>query len=926
MPVAPRALILRPRLTALLDKSLKHSFTLVSAAAGFGKTTLLSSWARSLPANNPLVAWISLDEEDNDPQLFWTYVLTALDTHRPELFTPLLEFFWSPQAPSLKVVLTNMINLLVESTDQFVLILDDYQMITEQEVHMTLAYLLEHLPSQLHIILATRADPPLPLASLRTGGRALEVRTDQLRCTVDETRAFFEKMVGIGMPDKAVQEVTMRTEGWLVGLQLLALSLPGYADPRTLLEEVSGDHRYILDYLTEEVLRRQPQEVQTFLLCTSILDQLSASLCDAVLQQTGSQQILYRLERANLFVISLDHRRQWYRYHMLFAEALRTQLEQTHGDLVPILHARASRWYAQHHQTTQAILHAFKAREWQLAVDLIEHEHIPVISLTWGVGKHALVLLRQWLEQLPADIMACRPRLCLTCTQMLWNVAPQPLLYTWLDAAEMTLTASLKTLISADASEDVSCTNLVLQTRQEQMDLLGEVFTLRAYLHSYTEDGQVALAFCEQANVLLLAENYTVRALVALAQLISYYSSSANNIMAAIESGHQATLLAQVAGQPALAIKTMEVTAIALIAAGRLHEAKQLTQQAMQLGTQSAVSRFPEAGWAGVWLADVLREWNEVDAARSLVEEAISLCEQAVSYASLFYFFCGHAILARICLSCGELDAACSALQRAEQIGRSMNQQLYRHLRSLHVTVSQVRLWLARGELDHAKRWAQELDLTEWHDGPLDYERLQVAYARILLATAQPIQALQRLEPALQRSTAGQRWGHVMEICLLQALAHQMCHEESQALLALSEAVRLGEPGGYIRSFVEEGLPMAELLSKLREKQRQLGPTPYLDWVLAAFPLQNRTPASQSKRAAGHTLVQPVLESLSEREQQVLQLLAQGASNQEIAQQLVIAYDTVKRHVSHIFSKLGVQNRMRAIKRAQELGLLDKGL
>jgi LuxR family maltose regulon positive regulatory protein len=666
--------------------------------------------------------------------------------------------------------------------------------------------------------------------------------------------------------------------------------------------------------------------VQTFLLCTSILDLLNASLCDAVLEQMGSQQILCLLEQANLFVVSLDHRRQWYRYHMLFAEALRTQLEQTHSDLVPILHARASRWYAQHHQTTQAILHAFKAHEWQWAVDLIEREHIPVISLTWGVGKHALVLLRKWLEQLPADIMACHPRLCLTCTQMLWTVTPQSLLYTWLDAAEVTLAASLKIPISAEASEDASHANRALQIRQEQMDLLGEVFTLRAYLHSYTEDGQVALVLCEQAQVLLSAENYTVRALVALSQLISYYTSSANNATVAIECGYRAIHLAQAAGQSALTIKTMEVTAITLIAAGRLHEAKQLTQQAMQLGTQSAVSKFPEAGWAGVWLADVLREWNEVDAARSLVEEAISLCEQAVSYASLFYLFCGHAMLVRIYLSCGELDAACSALQQAEQIGGNMNQQIYRHLHSLYVMDGQVRLWLACGELDHAKRWARGLDLTVWHDAPLDYERLQVSSARVLLAMAQPIQALQRLEPVLQRATTGQRWGHVMEIHLLQALAHQMCHEKSQALDALSEAVRLGEPGGYIRRFIEEGPPMAELLSKLREKQRKLGPTPYLDRMLAAFPLQNQTLTSQSKRAAAHTLVQPLLESLSGREQQVLQLLAQGASNQEIAQQLVIAYDTVKRHVSHIFSKLGVQNRVHAVRRAQELGLLEKDL
>src|SRR5260370_14638322 len=315
VPVASGPLISRPRLTSLLDESLKRPFTLVSAPAGFGKTILLSTWVRSLETRQLLVAWVSLDEEDNEPRLFWTYVLTALAKQQPECFASLLMQLQSPEAPPLKYILAGFINLL-EGEDHFLLILDDYQVITKQEVHTTLAYLIEHIPPQLHVILATRADPPLPLPLLRARQQALEVRTDQLRCTAEEVKAFFREVMGLSLPDEIVQEVTMRTEGWLVGLQLLGLSLPYRVNPIRLLEEISGDQRYILDYLTEDVLGRQPQEVQTFLLCTSILEEgLTASLCDAVIEQTGSQEMLHHIEQANLFVVCLDSKRQWYRYH-----------------------------------------------------------------------------------------------------------------------------------------------------------------------------------------------------------------------------------------------------------------------------------------------------------------------------------------------------------------------------------------------------------------------------------------------------------------------------------------------------------------------------------------------------------------------------------------------------------------------------------
>jgi LuxR family maltose regulon positive regulatory protein len=918
LPTAPRTLIPRPRLHALLDNALKHSFTLVSAPAGFGKTTLLSTWAQSLAVPNTRVCWLSLDEEDNAPYLFWTYVLSALESQDSLSFGSLLLQLQSSSPPPLKFLPAQLINLLTESTHRFVLILDDYHLITEEQVHTTLASLVEHLPAQLHLILSTRADPSLPLPLLRAQRRAWEIRAEQLCCTTEETGAFFQRVVGLRLPGQILQEVKSRTEGWLVGLQLLALSLPEHGvDPLMLLQQVSGDYRYILDYLTEVVLHKQSPEVQRFLLCTSILERLSASLCDTVMEQTKSQAVLEYLERANLFVVALDSRRQWYRYHALFAQALSHQLEQNHADLVPILHDRASRWYAQHQQTTLAILHAFKAYQWQWAADLIEEAYPPLVSFTWGADRYTLVQFRQWIEQLPAEILASRPHLCVACVHLLWTITPHALLYRWLDLAETALRASLT---AAEASQE----SLSAQELQEQRDLLGKVLTLRAYLWSYLADGETAFTFYELALVHLSPENAAFRAIVAIGESIASYSSSVNDVIASIKYGHQAALLTQEAKQPAVTLCMMAIATIHLVGAGRLHEAEQLTQQALLLERSSGDSLSPWIGWLTLCRAEVLREWNELASAQALATEAISLCEQALSLVSLLFLTWVYAVQIRVCLSCGNLEAACTFLQQAEHIGQSMNQQVYWHLHSCFTTIDRIRLWLACGELDQATRWAQKIEMKEQHLTPFARERQEVARARILLAKDQPTAALQRLEPALQRATAGQRWGHVIEICLLQALAHQKLHEEPQALAALSEAVRLGEPEGYLRSFIEEGEAMAVLLGKLREEQRKTGPTTYLDRVLAAFPKLSQVPVSQVKSMAKQTVVRSLLEPLSERELQVLQLLAQGRSNQQIAQALVIALDTVKRHVSHIFSKLGVTNRVQAVKQARDLGLLDE--
>jgi LuxR family maltose regulon positive regulatory protein len=913
VPIPLGPLISRPHLIHLLNKSLKYPLTLISAPAGFGKTTLLSLWCQSLPASTLRVAWVSLDEEDNDPRRFWTYVLTALDRQMPECFSTLLTQVQSPQASPLKQVLTALINLLTEGTNHFVLILDDYQVITEQQVHTTLAYFLEHLPVQLQVILATRADPPLPLVLMRGRDQASEVRTEQLRCTPEEIGTFFEQVIDIRLPEQIIQEITARTEGWLVGLQLLGLSLPEQADPLRLLQEVCGDQRYILDYLTQEVLQRQQQEVQRFLLSTCILDRFDASLCDAVMQQQGSQRMLCQLEQANLFVVSLDSKRQWYRYHALFAEALRHQLEQMYPDLVPTLHHRASLWYAQHDQSTQAILHALCAKEWQWAADLIEQKSQQLMAHTWGISERQLVTFQHWFEQLPTEIIEARPHLCLTCAHLLWLVAPYPLLDAWLNAASTRLTAWLM----GQTSEVISATVLAPHARREQENLLGEVIVGRAWLRIY-EGGRDGLSLCQQALSLLSADNYLFRARVAAAEVLAYYASL-NDAVTAIQRGEQGYSLAQTAGQPALALSIMGEVGAIMIAAGRLREVWEWTKQAVLLRRQPEGLMIPEIGWIFVWQAMVLWEWNELARARDLVREAILLSERGESLGSFAFLLFGYIIQLRVFLSYKDLDAARSTLKQIEDIGRRANQPTYVYHCSCTVAIDQVRLWLACGELDRAIHWAEARDTAYRSGTPLSREREEVAYARILLAKKQPTLALERLEPVLQRATEGQRKGHVIEIRLLQALAHQMCQEETKALNTLSEAVCLAEPEGYIRSFVDEGTLMEDLLYRLRKRDRKNGPTPYLDTLLAAFQQERIEDVLPEERTQIQILPRP----LSQRELQVLQLLVSGASNQEITQELVITLDTVKRHVSHIFSKLGVKNRVQAVRQAQAFGLLD---
>src|SRR6266516_1350892 len=849
IPSSSHALIPRPRLFELLNMSLECPLTLVSAPSGFGKTALLSTWVQSLPPARPWIAWVSLDEGDNEPALFWMYVLKALDSQQPGLCTQLVTYLQTQQAPPLRSVLQTLINRLAEQSEPFLLILDDYHVITEQAIHTSLTYLVEHLPPQLHLILATRADPPLPLSLLRARGHLLEVRTDELRCNPDEAMAFLKKSASIQLSQDMVETVTTRTEGWLVGLQLLGLSLQGHADPGDLLEEVSGSQRYIFDYLIEEVFQSQSASVQTFLLHTSILKRLSASLCDAILEQRGSQQMLEQLERANLFIVALDTQRRWYRYHALFAEALRHRLEQTQPTLVTILHYHASHWYAQHGRLNEAIANAITAQEWQWAADLIEQ----VYALIWGNSEHAM--LRSWLEKLPAEVMRSRPRLCLAYAKTLFMVAPYTTMDRWLQDAATALRAT--SLVPTNETTEAGAS--LPYKRYERDNLFGEIDAYRAIITGYyLGEGHSTLAFCQEALAHLSEQNLLARAEVAYAQSLAYHSFG--DIVAAIQGAKEATALAQAAGDTSSTIIYMCRTAYSLLLHGKLHEVVQIAQQAALLGTTPVGLPHAMTCWAFIFHADALRQWNRLDEALDLALQGVRLSEQTETIVALYL---GYTILMRIYLARREMDAARFAFQKAEE---ALTKTYSPYRRDAYLIVNWIQFWLASRELERAMNWVQELAQHTSVHSPFAREREDVERARILLVQKIPTEALSLLEPLQVNAEKQERWSHVIEMKVLQALAHSMRNEDQEALTVLAQAVHLAESESYIRIFVDEGTAMATLLSRLREQKWRKGPTPYLDTLLAAFSLESMTHKplpTGLNQPRGRLMEQPLVGQLS---------------------------------------------------------------
>ncbi|GHO94614.1 HTH-type transcriptional regulator MalT [Reticulibacter mediterranei] len=895
-PVPSHVLISRPHLILLLNQSFHHPLILISAPAGFGKTTLASVWVHSLPNDQIQVAWISLDREDNDPVQFWITILTALEEGTHSSFHQLLELLHARPAPPLEHILTLLANRFGDTTRPWLLLLDDYQVISDSSIHNQLSYLLEHQPPNVHLLLLSRNEPPLSLARLRANGLLLEVREEQLRATVEETRVFLTEVTSMRPPDEVIEELAWHIEGWWVGLRLLGFLLQRCTDPTGMVTEIRGGQRDIMDYLVEEVLRQQSAPMQRFLLRTSILEQLCSPLCNAVTGEPDAQQKLVALERANIFVKPLDEHRQWYRYHTFFAEALRSQLALQHADEIDVLHVRACSWYAEQGNTFEAIRHALLAHAWQLAADLIEQ--VPHWFM-WNEGENHAGQLRQWLNQLPAVVLRTHPQLCLIYAQALHFVAPHATTEYWLQAAEMGLLTSLAQTDKTSAS----C--------KTQENLLGEIATFRAVQAIYQfGDAQTGLALCQQARTLFSPENLPLQSEALLVQAIAHFANG--EMKGAYRSALQAEQLAQEAHLIPGAVFSLSIAGRCLIVAGHLYEAWEMLERAVHLANMREEGPLPRMDLIYALQAEILQEWNRLDEALALITQAIELAEQLGTSATSIVIY---TMLARVALSRGQLEVARSALKHIEALKKGSNNPL---LYSFHTAVTQMQFWLVERDLTHATTWAEALLEHKRSCAAIVREREEMALVHLLVAQDRPKEALTCLIPLLEHAEQQERWSHVLELLLLQTKTYELLGEEREALILLSYAVQMAEPEGYVRLFADEG-SLFTLLRCLWEREHKLGPTPYLDTLLAAFSTCEQAEQLPTQSRRPETLTQ-----LSNREMEVLQSLSHGASNQEIAENLVITIETVKRHLGKIFRKLQVHNRTQAVVRSRMLGLLTK--
>jgi LuxR family transcriptional regulator, maltose regulon positive regulatory protein len=875
----------RPRLAGALGGGL----VLVCAPAGFGKTALLADWLRS--GDRP-VAWLSLDAGDNDPVRFWRHLVAALDRARPgigERVAPLL----GPSPSSLEALVTALINELAASPGghEIVLVLDDYHLVGAQQVHTSLAFLLEHRPAGLHLVLASRSDPPLPLARLRARRQLTELRTEELRFTAEEATALLRESAGPGLPGAAVAALLARTEGWAAGLQLAALSLRGRSDIAGFVAAFSGSHRYILDYLTEEVLDGQPEQVREFLLETSVLERLSGGLCDAVTGWDDSQAMLEQVEQAGLFLVPLDEVRGWWRYHHLFADLLRARLQQQRPGRVAALHRAAAAWYSEHGLADDAVGHALAAGDSAWAARLVE-QHFDETLYLRSEGATA----QRWLAALPAELVLSRPRLAMA----------QALLAATLGRAEaMVLAADVveRALAGAPSAADEPFEPSAGPAASMLVNIPVMMALHRSFLAQLRGDAEGTAAFASQA-IAELGDGE--RLLSSMAQGLLGAAEWLRGRLAAAEQAFTSSIAGWQAGQPI----SWGVYQLGQVqgAQGRLDAAAETYHRALDI---AAVSGPTPAGPAYVGLGEVAYQRNELGSAFQQVTEGIAVCRQFLYPAPLGV---GLVTLAWIRQAQGDPGGALEAIAEAGRV--ALDPGVTGLLNP--VPVQRARLLLAQGDVAAAARWTQERGLRPDDEPGYPREREYLVLARVLLAQGRPAQALTLLERMLAAAVAQDRTGSVIEIGALRALALAGCGDRDAAVDALARALALGCSQGYVRVFADEGAPMAALLARLAAAQKagRGVPAGYLARVRQAFGGQD------DRQGPRRVAVPGLVEQLTARELEVLALLAAGMPNPRIAQHLVVTLDTVKKHVSHLLAKLGAANRTEAVTRARHLGLL----
>lgn len=899
---APRIrpnLVARPALVRRFEDAVAHDLTLVCTPPGFGKTTLISTWAA---ASGRSVAWFSLDDDDNDPARFWRYVIAALSRVRPGTGARALSMLGGPgRDPGVEVV-TALINDLAAHDGEIVLVLDDSHVIVSPPVQEGLAFLLGHLPACLHLVVAGRSDPPLPLAELRARGQLVELRAADLRFTPAEAAAFLDDLWGLALPAEAVTALAERTEGWVAGLQLAALSLRHQDEPSAFVAAFAGSHRFVLDYLSEEVLARQPDEMRAFLLSTSVLGRLSGPLCDAVTGREDGQQLLEAAERANLFVVPLDEGRHWYRYHHLFADLLRVHLDQQCGERVAELHRRAAAWYEANGLADDAIHHALAAGDGEWAVRMME---ATVEELIWWRSEG--ITLERRLAALPSEALRSRPRLAVAR-------ALRAIVGGHLDEASTLVDRAERAPAELLAEPFVPT---VGRENSELVNVPATVAFIRAVLASRRGDAADADAYARRTLRLATRDDRQLRAVArALPAEAAWLAGRLDEAEVLLEA---AIAEREVEEEPHLATRALFDLGQVQLACGQPRAAERTYRRALAMLDAASSEPMPAAGLQHVGLAEVLRQRDDLDAALRHATVGVELCRLIAGTEPAAF---GLATLAWIRYVQGDREAALATMDEAVRAVVSAEVVALFN----PAPAERARLLLALGEVNEVVRWATERGLSEDHDPTYAREREYLVLVRLLTARGAPQRALPLLCRLQAAAEAQGRLGSLVEVQVLRALALDAASEPVAALDALVDALRLAQPEGYVRLFVDEGAPMMALLRRL-VSSAQRGHMAGLSGalvdhavrLLGAALAEPADPATAAVRIAGATVL---VDPLTERETEVLLLLAEGKANREIADRLVVTLDTVKKHLTHIFGKLGAESRTQAVAHARELGLL----
>jgi len=893
IPTLRKDALTRPYLIAQLNEGLREddptrrSLTLLSAPAGFGKTTLVSQWLQQVDIP---VAWLSLDEEDNDLVRFFTYLVEAIrriDEHVGQSLFGILQSIQPPSPQSLVAALTSDL-----PQNPFILVLEDFHLLDDLTIIETVRYLLAHLPVQMHLVITTRKDPSLPLARLRAEGQLTEIRARDLRFSKEETARFLNEVMGLRLSVKDITTLEARTEGWIVGLHLAALSMYGYEDEvnrSKFIQTFAGDDRHVVDYLVSEVLSRQSEQVKNFLLTTAILNRFNSSLCDALADipgsTAGSQEILEYLDKANLFLVPLDNQRRWYRYHHLFADLLRHRLYQTQPGKIAQLHLRACEWYARADLIHEAIHHALAAEDNERAASLIESVAVKLVI------ESRLSTLRSWMAKLPDDLIAVRPWLCV-------SGAWANLLSGHIDAVEPLLQYG-----------EAILHELSPQTFPDYERIYGHMTAIRAFFARWQGDVQHSILYSQEALEHLPETSLVARSAVALNLGTAY--ALLGELKESQQFFEEACALGQQGGNYYAALTAISYLATIQTKKGHLHQAAKINRQAIQLGTEWGGGQpLPATGQAYLGLGRLFYEWNDLVEAQNNLRRGIELGEQV---GEEFIVLGGALMLAPVLRAQGNEKAADEAFTRAQEIhSRSPRVQELGELSS-----AQARIWLRQGNLDAVNRWANERALQT--NDELEYGNFgeNLTLARVFIFQGEPDKAPGLLMRMLESAEASDCMGDAIEILVVEAMAFQAQGDTDRAMIAFERALSLAEDEGYVRTFVDEGPPLAFLLYEAA--RRGISPD-YVGVLLAVFPQDEPAIASRSTIEG---FPEEIIEPLSEREVEVLRLIAQGRSNREIAEELVIALDTAKGHTRKIYGKLDVHSRTEAVAKARAFGILN---